>query len=145
MEFQKSLEEKAYALCKGSIPVQTLGDFMAQKQRADSRGIDAEIKGKWAYAPLNGLLPLSMENDIIEAFGSFGHTISGFDSLQALLAGVESRTSAPIRMIRNEAGMSNIAAVFPCGEGAGYAGGITSAAADGIRTAEKVIKYMQRV
>ena len=145
MEFQKKLEEKAYGLCKGSIPVQTLGDFMSRSGRADHKGIEAEIKGKWAYASLNGLLPVSMENDIIEAFGSFGHTIKGFDDPGALLAGIESRTSAPLRMIRNEAGMSNINAVFPCGEGAGYAGGITSAAADGIRTAEKVIKYMQRV
>ena len=145
MEFQKKMEEAAYKAANGKVPVQSLMDYSAQNGSCSNKGIEPAIKGAWAYAPLNGILPLTLENDIIEAFGNFGKYISGFDSPDTLLAGVESRTSSPIKILRNDSGQSNIGAIFPCGEGAGYAGGITSAAADGIRTAEKVLKYMQRV
>jgi uncharacterized FAD-dependent dehydrogenase len=144
MDFQKKMEEAAYNAAKGKVPVQSLQDYRARNGSVEHKGIEPAIKGQWAYAPLNGILPEAVENDIIEAFDSFGRTIEGFDMPQALLAGVESRTSSPIKILRNDSGQSNIGAIFPCGEGAGYAGGITSAAADGIRTAEKVLKYMQR-
>ena len=144
LEFQKKMEEAAYNAAKGKVPVQSLQDYRARTGSVGHKGIEPAIKGLWAYAPLNGILPEAIENDIIEAFDNFGRTIEGFDAPQALLAGVESRTSSPIKILRNDSGQSNIAAIFPCGEGAGYAGGITSAAADGIRTAEKVLKYMQR-
>ncbi len=68
----------------------------------------------------------------------FGGMIKGFDDENALLAGVESRTSSPVRILRDEGLQSTIKGIFPCGEGAGYAGGITSAAMDGIRVAEAV-------
>lgn len=143
MEFQKKMEETAFKAAGGKIPVQSLMDYKARNGSVAHKGIEPAIKGAWAYAPLNGILPQNIEQDIIEAFDSFGRSIEGFDMPQALLAGVESRTSSPVKILRNESGQSNIGAVFPCGEGAGYAGGITSAAADGIRIAEKVIKYMQ--
>ena len=73
---------------------------------------------------------------------SFGRKIAGFDSRDVILAGVESRTSSPVRIVRDEAFESNIGGIFPCGEGAGYAGGITSASADGIKTARKVIEKL---
>ena len=77
---------------------------------------------------------------MIEAFPAFGRMIEGFDDGDALLAGVESRTSSPIRIMRDANGHSSLLGLYPCGEGAGYAGGITSAAMDGIRTAEKVLQ-----
>ena len=145
MEFQKKIEEAAYNAAGGLIPVQSFRDYSARTGDISHKGIDPAIKGAYKYASLNGILPLSLENDIIEGIGHFGKYIEGFDCPDALLAGVESRTSSPVKILRNDSGQSNIGAVFPCGEGAGYAGGITSAAADGIRTAEKVIKYMQRI
>ena len=103
-------------------------------------GIDPQICGMWTYASLAGILPKALEDDVIEAFPAFGRMIEGFDDGSALLAGVESRTSSPIRILRDENGQSSLAGLYPCGEGAGYAGGITSAAMDGIRTAEKVLR-----
>ena len=68
----------------------------------------------------------------------FGHMIPGFDDENALVSGVESRTSSPVRISRDETLQANIRGIYPCGEGAGYAGGITSAAMDGMRIAEKI-------
>ena len=70
----------------------------------------------------------------------FGKKIKGFDRDDTLLLGIESRTSSPIRIERNEEGISNIEGIYPCGEGAGYAGGITSAAVDGLKVGEFIIK-----
>ena len=70
----------------------------------------------------------------------FGHKIKGFDNPDTVFAGIESRTSSPLRIIRNENFVSNISGIYPCGEGCGYAGGITSAAVDGIKVAESIIK-----
>ena len=69
----------------------------------------------------------------------FGNIIKGFASDEAMLAGVETRTSSPVRILRDEKGESNIKGIYPCGEGAGYAGGITSAAADGVKVADKIL------
>ena len=71
--------------------------------------------------------------------GFFGTKIKGFDRLDSILSGVESRTSSPVRIKRNELFQSNVSGLYPCGEGAGYAGGITSAAMDGLKVAEAVI------
>ena len=73
---------------------------------------------------------------LCEAIPAFDRKIHGFAREDALLLGVESRTSSPLRMVRDENGESNVRGLYPCGEGAGYAGGITSAAMDGIRAAE---------
>ena len=88
---------------------------------------------------LRGLFDERTEADIIEAMERFGNIIKGFSSDEAMLAGVETRTSSPIRILRDEKGESNIKGIYPCGEGAGYAGGITSAAADGVKVADKIL------
>jgi uncharacterized FAD-dependent dehydrogenase len=75
-----------------------------------------------------------------DGFGHFDHTIRGFGRADAILAGVESRTSSPVRIERDEHFESPLKGLFPCGEGAGYAGGITSAAVDGIKIAEEIIR-----
>ena len=72
--------------------------------------------------------------------GSFAKSLKGFDRPDAVLSGIESRTSSPVRVVRDEFYESNIKGLFPCGEGAGYAGGIMSAAADGMKVAEEVIR-----
>ena len=140
MHFQERMETQAYLAGKGQIPVQCLADFRERRMEGFREGIDPQICGMWTYAPLVGILPKALEDDVIEAFPAFGRMIEGFDDGSALLAGVESRTSSPIRILRDENGQSSLAGLYPCGEGAGYAGGITSAAMDGIRTAEKVLQ-----
>ena len=85
------------------------------------------------------LLPGDLTEDFIEGMESFGHKIRGFNSPQALIAGVESRTSSPVRITRGQSLESTGAhGLYPCGEGAGYAGGIMSAAMDGMRIAEAI-------
>ncbi|MCR5250905.1 MAG: FAD-dependent oxidoreductase [Lachnospiraceae bacterium] len=140
MEFQRRIEQAAFAAGGGKIPLESLGDF---KNGAEAlhRGFEARVKGESCYSSLRGILPAALEEDILEAFGMFGTKIRGFDSDDALLAGVESRTSSPLRILRGENAQGSVTGLFPCGEGAGYAGGITSAAADGIRTANFVIQY----
>ena len=142
MHFQEQMEERAFQAGNGTIPVERLADFLERKKDDFKKGIEPQICGKWSYASLGGILPVALEEDVIEAFPAFGRMIEGFDDADALLAGVESRTSSPIRIVRDENGHSSLHGLYPCGEGAGYAGGITSAAMDGIRTAEKVLRNL---
>ncbi len=147
MQFQRSLEEKAYALGEGSIPVQRYEDLRDQfrgetnisvSEMEDLPEEDICIKGQWKWAPLQDLLPASLTNDFIEGMEYFDRKIHGFAGPEAIVAGVESRTSSPVRIPRNEELVSEIAGLYPCGEGAGYAGGIMSAAMDGVKVAEKI-------
>ncbi|MCR4806810.1 MAG: FAD-dependent oxidoreductase, partial [Lachnospiraceae bacterium] len=140
MEFQRRLEEKAYELGNGSIPIQEYGDFKEGRIGLKGGDVTPQIKGSYTISNLRELLPENLNKAIIESIDKFGYTIEGFDRDDAILAGVESRTSSPVRILRDDEFMSNIRGIYPCGEGAGYAGGITSAAMDGIKVAEAVIK-----
>ena len=139
MEFQEKLEEYAYALGRGRIPVEEYGDFKNNRLSGEPGHFVPRIKGAYTIADLRKLLPEELNEAIIESMDKFGYTIEGFDRDDAVLAGIESRTSSPVRILRNEDLLSNIIGLYPCGEGAGYAGGITSAAMDGIKVAEKVM------
>ena len=89
---------------------------------------------------MSRILPKSCNQAILEGMEVFGRQIAGFDSSDACLSGVESRTSSPVRIHRDEQFQSEIRGLYPCGEGAGYAGGIVSAAMDGIRVAEAIAR-----
>ena len=94
------------------------------------------LKGQAAYAPLHTLFPEVMNRDFLTAMRQFDRTIPGFAGEEAWVCGLESRTSSPVRILRDAEFQSELRGLFPCGEGAGYAGGIMSAAIDGIKTAE---------
>ena len=81
-----------------------------------------------------------MSNTIIEGVEEFAKRINGFNRLDAVVSGIEARTSSPLRIVRDEDFQSNILGLYPCGEGAGYAGGITSAAMDGMKVAEEIMR-----
>ena len=85
-------------------------------------------------------MPEGLNTAFIEGMAQFGKKIRGFDRSDALLAGIESRTSSPLKIIRDENLESSVKGLYPCGEGAGYAGGITSAAMDGLKVAEEIIR-----
>ena len=89
---------------------------------------------------MDGLFTDSLKTAFVEGMTQFGKTIAGFDDDFSLLAGIESRTSSPVRILRNSGCESEIKGLYPCGEGAGYAGGITSAAMDGLAVAEAIGK-----
>ncbi len=138
MELQRRLERAAFALAGGAVPVQRLEDYLKKVRTSSFGEVIPQIKGSFEGAELSGILPDYVYSDIAEAFGEFGRRIRGFDSPDAVLSAVESRTSSPVRIVRDENFCSNIEGLIPCGEGAGYAGGIMSAAADGLKCAEKI-------
>ena len=201
ISFQRELEERAYQLGGGKIPVQRYGDFCACVERErgaktdslcetgkqpenetgkqpenetgkqpeneagkrsknetgnnsmendeseadgaldgviDANTLQPQCKGGFVLADVSRILSQACNEAIVEGMTVFGRQIKGFDRPDALLSGVESRTSSPVRILRDESLQSSIRGLYPCGEGAGYAGGITSAAMDGLRVAEAI-------
>ena len=139
IEFQRELEKKAYNLENGKIPTQLLKDFYANKKSTFLGNVEVITKGSYALSNLNDILPPYVSSSIKEAIPNFATKIKGYDREDAILLGIESRTSSPVRIIRDASGMSNIKGLYPVGEGAGYAGGITTAAMDGLKIAEHLI------
>lgn len=141
MEFQRRLEERAYALGGGKIPLESYGDFK-RKTVSESLGqITPCIKGAWRFAALHQLFPKEVYEALTEGIEAFGRIIPGFDREDMVLSGVESRTSSPVRINRGQDFQStHVEGIYPCGEGAGYAGGITSAAMDGLKVGEAIVK-----
>ena len=140
--FQRDLEKKAWELGKGKVPVQLFGDYCRRRSSVSLGMVEPCIKGEYILCNLRSILPKEIGDSIEEGVYAFGKKLHGFDREDALLSGIESRTSSPVRLLRSKEGVSNIQGVYPCGEGAGYAGGITSAAMDGIKTAEWIVsKY----
>ncbi len=144
MYFQRKLEEKAYLLGKGSIPVQLYKDFKCGKNSVPIKSIAGAVKGNYRPADLNELFPKPISEALKEGIDSFDKKIPGFAGDEALVLGVESRTSSPVRIIRDETFMANIKGIYPCGEGAGYAGGITTSAMDGIKVAEAIASKYEK-
>lgn len=143
MYFQEKYEALAYEVGKGNIPMSTFGDYEAGNECQKIGDISPNLKGSYTLANLNKCLPEYVNNAIIEGIHATSKAIKNFDTKDAILLGIESRTSSPVRILRDsDTLMSDTAGIFPCGEGAGYAGGITSAAVDGIKVAEAVAKYL---
>lgn len=146
--FQRRLEERAFALGQGKVPVEYYGNFKAhtkkeEKTPAIEGGYPPQIKGQWKFAEVHDIMPESLNRAFVEGMEQFERIIPGYAQDSVLLSGVESRTSSPVRITRGGNGQSVISGLYPCGEGAGYAGGIMSAAMDGIKIAEHIAReYM---
>ncbi|MGN0161605.1 MAG: NAD(P)/FAD-dependent oxidoreductase [Lachnospiraceae bacterium] len=136
IEFQRQLEDRAFLAGKGKIPCQTYGSFKEHTLCGEWGKVQPNTKGAVEPADLHEILPEYICEPIIKGMEHFARQIPDFNREDAILLAVESRTSSPLRILRNEKLMSNVGGIYPCGEGAGYAGGITSAAVDGIRVAE---------
>lgn len=139
VEFQRKWEKRAYEAGNGKIPVQLLKDFRNGKVSTAFGEITPNTKGMTAFADLRQCLPEEVSDAICESMEYFEHKIHGFNRDDTVLCGIEARTSSPVRLNRNEKMESSIPGLYPCGEGAGYAGGITSAAMDGIKVAEAFV------
>lgn len=135
---QRQMEQLAYQYGQKNIPIQLLGDFKENKTSTGIGVVVPCIKGSYAMSNMNLILPKFVSDSLKEAIEYYDTKIKGFNMDEAILSGVESRTSSPVKWIRDECGMATIKGLYPCGEGAGYAGGIISAAVDGIKTAEKM-------
>ena len=139
MRYQEQLEATNYQLGAGKIPQQLFGDFCENKLTISYGDFSSAVKGQHMFANLRGLMSKDMEQSFILGMQHFGKIIEHYDRRDAILSGMETRTSSPIRILRSQTMESEIGGLYPCGEGAGYAGGITSAAMDGIKVAEAII------
>lgn len=153
VEFQRKLEEKAFEIAGGKVPVERYGDYRRAVMGGTNKDgelsllredFSPSVKGQWAYAPVHEILPEALKKAFVEGMESFGRVIHGFNDKNVLVEGMESRTSSPVRIVRDDSLQSSLKGLYPCGEGAGYAGGITSAAMDGIRVAEEIAVCIAR-
>lgn len=140
VEFQRELERRAFQAGRGRIPVQLYGDFCAGRSSVSFGAVRPCFCGETQFADLNPVLGPVLSTALREGMQQFDRKIHGFAREDAILAGVESRTSSPVRIPRDTSFQSAIRGLYPCGEGAGYAGGITSAAMDGLKVAEAIIR-----
>lgn len=137
IEFQRKLEEKAYNLGNGLIPVQLYKDYKENK-KSEKLNYDPFIKGNYKLTNINQIFPEYINESLKEAIDNFDKKIKGFNNDDTIIAAIESRTSSPVRIERDELMKSNIDGIYPIGEGAGYAGGITTSAIDGLKLAEVI-------
>ncbi len=144
IEFQKQFERAAFALGGSNFkaPAQLVGDFLKNKPSKNQASVTPSYPLGVTWCALDACLPQFASDAIRQALPEFDKRIKGFASPDAVLTGVETRSSSPVRILRSENLQSNILGIYPCGEGAGYAGGITSAAVDGLKCAEALLNEL---
>ena len=149
IEFQRSIEKKSFVLGGSNYyaPVQTLGDFYGNKlTREPQRIIPSYMNGKYKLADINSLFPTFVCEYLKMGFYEFGKKIKGFDKKDVPITAPETRTSSPVRILRDNETLSALGKcnIYPCGEGAGYAGGIMSSSIDGLNVALSILKKCER-
>ncbi len=142
--FQRKLEEAAFALGGGNYvaPAQTVGDFLARRPSTEGGTVVPSYRPGVKWCDLHECLPPFITDALEEALPLLERKLPGFACPDAVLTAVETRSSSPVRIVRDDSYQSSLKGLYPCGEGAGYAGGIMSAAADGMRCAEIIIKEL---
>jgi len=142
IDFQRKWEKEAFELGgkNYNAPAQLVGDFLKNNCSEELKGINPTYRPGVTLASLRDCLPEYVIESLKEALPLFDRKIKGFSNREAILTGIETRSSSPVRILRNDNFETNISGIYPIGEGAGYAGGITSSAVDGILLAEKIIE-----
>ncbi len=142
MRFQRQLEHFAFALGGNNsfAPVQRLEDFLLERKSERIGSIEPTYRPGYTLGDLNTILPSFISKTIRDAIPYFDRRIHGYNDPNAILTGVETRSSSPVTIVRNDLFQSSEEGIYPCGEGAGYAGGITTAAIDGIKCARAVLE-----
>lgn len=140
MQYQRIWEKKAFEAGGGAYRacVQTVGDFLAGRDSVRVGEVRPSYLPGFVTGNLRACLPDYVIDALRQAIVDFDRRLRGFAFPDAILTGIETRSSSPVRLLRDELGQANIHGLYPCGEGAGYAGGIISAAVDGLSTAEKI-------
>ncbi len=144
IKFQRNLEKKAFNLGGGNYnaPSQLVGDFLKNRKSESIKSINPTYKPNIKLVSLDECLPKFISESIKEAIPKLNNKIDGFAHPHAILTAIETRSSSPVRIVRDKESMqSNIMGIYPIGEGAGYAGGIISSAVDGIQAGETIIKH----
>ena len=143
MEWQRKIERDCFAAGGGDFnaPAQTVGDFLAHRASEGPGEVLPSYRPGVRWSELHEVLPAALTDVLEQAIPALGERLRGFDDENAVLTVPETRSSSPVRILRSAEGLeSAVGGLYPCGEGAGYAGGITSAAVDGMRAAEKIIQ-----
>ncbi len=142
IELQRGIESTAFLLGGGAYaaPAQTVGDFMNGRPSVRFGAVKPSCTTGAVPSDIRRVLPQAFTREIALAISAFDKKMSGFALPEAVLTAPESRSSSPVRIVRDECRQASVKGIFPCGEGAGYAGGIVSAAVDGLRSAEAVLK-----
>lgn len=142
IEYQRLLEKKAYALGGGhyKAPVQLTGDFLKRKESKAFGRVEPTYLPGVNFAMLCELFSEEIADALRISILQMDRRLEGFAAYDSILTGVESRSSSPVRIVRDEKYQSSVRGIYPCGEGAGYAGGIVSSAVDGIKCAEAVMQ-----
>lgn len=145
IDFQRRMERAAFALGGGGYraPIQLTGDFLAGRASTGLGDVKPSYLPGVTPSDLRECLPGFVADSLRAALPALGRQLAGFDRPDAVLTGVESRSSSPVRILRDEKAQASVAGIFPCGEGAGYAGGIVSAAVDGVACAEKLMESLE--
>lgn len=144
MYWQREIEKKAFSLGNDyKAPAQTVGDFLNRVATAEQGSVIPSYRPGVHYCDLHDVLPERITSVMENALPELGKKLRGFDNPQAVMTAPETRSSSPVRILRGENRMSQIHGLYPCGEGAGYAGGITSAAVDGMKCAEALLDTMR--
>lgn len=145
MLWQREIEQRAFEYTGGSYlaPAQLVSDFLAGRPSAGPGRVEPSIRPGALWGDLNAVLPGLVTGAMAQALPLLGRKLHGFDAPDAVLTGPETRSSSPIRIPRDASLCSAVGGLYPCGEGAGWAGGITSAAVDGMRCAEAVIAALE--
>ena len=137
---QEKIERAAYNVGKGAVPVTTVGHFVFGEENAFGK-VKPTVRPHTVFCDLEDIYPTFITESLKEGIKQFDKKIEGFADYDAVLTAPETRSSSPVRILRGEDGVSKtIRGLYPCGEGAGYAGGIMSAATDGIKQSENVIQ-----
>jgi uncharacterized FAD-dependent dehydrogenase len=144
--FQRKLESAAFRLGGGSYaaPAQRVEDFLQRRPSEKAGKVTPTYRPAVRFTDLHDCLPAFVADTIEAAIPLLGKKLKGYDDPDAILTAVETRSSSPVRILRDENGASAVDGLYPCGEGAGYAGGILSAAADGMRIAEKICEKYEK-
>lgn len=137
---QEKIEQKAFEISNGAVPVTTVGEFVFGKNQKIGK-VKPTVKPNFCFADFSEIFPRFITDSLKEGILAFDKKIKGFADNDAILTAPETRSSSPVRIMRDEKLQSvSFKGIYPCGEGAGYAGGIVSAAVDGITVAEKIIE-----
>ncbi|MDD4395168.1 MAG: FAD-binding protein [Bacteroidales bacterium] len=141
MQYQEKYERMAFNIARNyQAPCNLLAEFEEGKVATQARSITPSYPHGVVYCDLRQCLPDFVVTSLRKSLPEFDKKLKGFRDADAVLTGIETRSSSPVRILRNEQRESNIAGIYPVGEGAGYAGGITSAAIDGLKTAMMIVK-----
>ena len=145
MVWQREIEKKAYDL-SGSYraPAQKVGDFLAGKASAGPGTVEPSYQPGVTWCDLHQILPEKITGALEKALPGLDRKLHGYADPDAVMTGPETRSSSPVRILRDEGRQSSLRGLYPTGEGAGYAGGIMSAALDGIQTAEAILEEINR-